>query len=341
MYKRIMTLLCMLTGLALLMSVNPVSAQSNSGDDRVQQVHMVVWRGCEAACLGFIRYFEDRDLPVNVTVTDVSRDKTQLPIIQKQLIEERPDLVVTWGTSVSRGILGTITEFGSASALGDIPAVFMIVADPVGSQLVESYDASGRPMISGVRNRVPEKVQLNLLFEYYRPNKMGVLNSPSELNSALNTESLRAIADEFSFELIEHLYTPDENGEIDPSQIPTALAELKRLGADAVYVGSSSFNLENQSAFVDAATALNLPVFSAYAQMVKDAGALMAVGTSYSNVGRLAAVQAERVVLGGIEPGDLEVKSLNRYSVILNMGSARKLSLYPPLSLLTVAEIVQ
>jgi putative ABC transport system substrate-binding protein len=46
-------------------------------------------------------------------------------------------------------------------------------------------------------------------------------------------------------------------------------------------------------------------------------------------------------VLNGKKPGDLRIKSLNRYSVILNMASARKLSLYPPLSLLTVAEIVQ
>ena len=341
MLDRLNMSLRLLLGLALLAFVHPLHAQTNKGPDRIQQIHMVVWRGCEEACLGFIRYFEDRNLPVNVTVTNVNRDKTVLPTIQQQLIEERPDLVVTWGTSVSRGILGTLADFGSESALGDIPAIFMIVADPVGSKLVQSYKASGRPMISGVRNRVPENVQLRMLFEYYRPSKMGVLNDPGELNSTLNTNSLRAISDELSFELVEHLYSADADGTVGVEQIPIALAELKKMGADAVYVGSSSFNLENRAAFVEAATELELPVFSAYTKMVKDAGALMAVGTSYGNVGRLAAVQSEQVVLNGKTPGDLQVKSLNRYSVILNMTSARKLSLYPPLSLLTVAEIVQ
>jgi putative ABC transport system substrate-binding protein len=341
MLERLNFSLRLVSSFAILVFANPLQAQSNKAPDRIQQIHMVVWRGCEEACLGFIRYFEDRDLPVKVTVTDVNRDKSALPNVQQQLIEERPDLVVTWGTSVSRAILGTLADFGAESALGDIPAIFMIVADPVGSKLVENYNASGRPMISGVRNRVPEEVQLRLLFEYYRPSKMGVLNDPGELNSTLNTQSLRDIADELSFELVEHLYSADVDGVVNADQIPAALAELKKMGADAVYVGSSSFNLENSAAFVEAATALNLPVFSAYTKMAKDDGALMAVGTSYSNVGRLAAVQSEQVVLNGEKPGDLRVKSLKRYSVIVNMMSARKLALYPPLSLLKVAEIVQ
>lgn len=342
MLNRIISALGTALYFAVLVSASSLQAQGyDARSERIQKVHMVVWRGCEEACQGFISYFEDRALPVEVTVTNVNRDKSVLQEIQQQLIEERPDLVVTWGTSVSRGILGTLTDLGSESALGDIPAIFMIVADPVGSKLVESYSASGRPMISGVRNRAPEDVQLRLLFEYYRPIKMGVLNDPNELNSSLNTESLRSIADELSFELVEHLYSTDAEGVVNARQIPAAMAELKKLGADAIYVGSSSFNLENRNAFVEAATELELPVFSAYTNMVKDAGALMAVGTSYSNVGRLAAVQSEQVLLNGKTPGDLKVKSLNRYSVILNMNAATKLSLYPPLSLLTVAEIVQ
>jgi len=330
--------------LLILMAIAGQSSAQDSdayNQDGVKQVHMVVWRGCEEACRGFIRYFEDRKLPVNVAVTDVARDKSRLPVIQQQLIAEKPDLVITWGTSVSRGILGTIAEHGTKSALGNIPAIFMIVADPVGSKLVTSYEASGRPLVSGVRNRVPEEVQLRLLFEYFRPSKMGVVNDPNELNSTLNTNSLHAISDKLSFELIDQVYETDAEGKIDVDQIPIALAKLKEKGVEALYVGSSSFNLEHRAAFVEAAKALDLPVFSAYTQMVKDAGALMAIGTSYANVGRLAAVQAEQVLLNGKTPGKLQIKALNRYSVIINMTTARQLSLYPPLSLLKVAEIVR
>ena len=323
---------------ALVAALTALSPAAHAADHKV---HMVVWRGCEEACRAFTRYFEDRDLPVEVQVTDVARNKDLLADLQTQLKSERPDLVVTWGTSVSRGILGTQANYGTGSALGDIPAIFMIVADPVGSDLVESYASTERPMISGVRNRVPEDVQLRLLFEYHHPARLGVLNDPGELNSSLNTQKLRAIADDLEFELIEELYEADAEGAVDPAQIPAAMARLKDRGAEAIYVGSSSFNLEHQDAFVAAATELGLPVFSAYTKMVRKGGALMAVGTSYANVGRLAATQAEEVLLKGQKPGDLPVKSLNRYSVIVNMTQAQQLELYPPLSLLSVAEVVK
>ena len=338
---RICRVLCLLLTLPLISVVAPIAVAAQPTDSDQVRVHMVVWRGCEEACTSFIRYFEDRALPVRVEVTDVARDKDQLPLVQARLIAERPDLVVTWGTTVSRSLLGTREEFGAGSALGDIPAIFMIVADPVGSDLVKSYDESGRDHVSGVRNRVPEDVQMRLMFEYRKPKVLGVLNHPGELNSTLNTEKLRALSGQLGYELVEQLYTPDVQGDVPLAQIPVAMAALKAQGAEAVYVGSSSYNLEHQVAFVAAAAALDLPVFSAYTQMVRDGGALMAVGTSYANVGRLAAVQAAEVVLNGRAPGTLPVKALNRYSVILNMASAKALKLYPPLSLISVAEVVQ
>ena len=111
MFDRLRLSLCLILSFVILVLAYPLQAQTNKTLERTRQIHMVVWRGCEEACLGFIRYFEDRDLPVKVTVTDVNRDKTALPQVKQQLIEQRPDLVVTWGTSVSRAILGTITDF--------------------------------------------------------------------------------------------------------------------------------------------------------------------------------------------------------------------------------------
>lgn len=341
MLERLLAGLVLIAGCSLLGPMSALAQAQGGADLPERHVHMVVWRGCEEACKGFIRYFEDRDLPVRIEVTDVARDKDLLPEVQTRLIAERPDLVVTWGTTVSSALLGTRTEHGTGSALGDIPALFMIVADPVASDLVESYEASGRDYISGVRNRVPEEVQLRLIFEYFRPDRLGVLNHPGELNSTLNTEKLRDIAREFGFSLVEHLYTPDARGDVPVAQIPEALAALKAKGAEAIYVGSSSYNLDHQREFVAAAAALDLPVFSAYTQMVQEGGALMAIGTSYANVGRLAALQAAAILLDGEAPGAMPIKALNRYSIILNMASARQLGLYPPLSLIGVAEVVQ
>jgi hypothetical protein len=40
-----------------------------------------------------------------------------------------PDLVLTFGTSVTLGIFGTLDDIGSDRFLDDIPVVFTVVAD--------------------------------------------------------------------------------------------------------------------------------------------------------------------------------------------------------------------
>lgn len=305
------------------------------------QIHMVVFRGCEEACEGFKRFFTDRNIPVEITVTDIARNTDLLPGIRTSIKEESPDLVVTWGTSVTRGILGTRTKFGQNTALGDIPALFMLVADPVSADLIAGYDKLERPTVFGVRNRVPEKTQLKTLFRYFLPKKLGVINSPAEVNSSINTEQLRALSHELNFEFVSLDYELNAKGKADPAEIPILMQELANQGVDAVYVGSSSFNLQNMALFTASATKLGLPVFSAYEQMVRQADGLMAVGSRYANVGRLAGRQAYRHLFKAEAPDKLKVASLDRYSVFINMRVARELDLFPPVRLLRIAEIVQ
>lgn len=305
------------------------------------QIDMVVWRGCEEACEGFRRFFSDRDLPVQVNVIDVEKDKARLPIVQQQINDTKPDLVVTWGTSVTDAILGKRADYGRGSPIGGIPALFMIVADPIRSDIVESYEASGRDAITGVRNRVPEETQIALLKTYFAPTKIGVINDPTESNSALNTEVLTNLGPSEGFEVISLDYTLNADGLADPAEIPALMARLKAAGADAIYVGSSSFNLENRDAFTSAAIEQGLPVFTAYAQMVQDSKALMAVANAYANVGKLAAAQARKILLDGADPATLPIVSLDRFSVFINADTAKALDLYPPIQLINIAEVVR
>jgi putative ABC transport system substrate-binding protein len=323
---------------ALFLGLIPYSSNIAASEDRYQ-VHMVVWRGCEDACKGFKRYFEAQELPVDIIVTDVARDKSKLSEIRQQLINQEPDLVITWGTSVSVGIIGTIDEFGSATALGNIPALFMIVADPVRSRLIDSYASSGRPTVTGVRNRIPERTQLKWLFEYFHPSKLGVLNSPLELNSKYNTEALRKLQEQLNFELVENEYDIVD-GDISPAQIYTKLAQLKHQGVQAIYVGSSSFNVKYQQLLSAAAVQLGLPLFSAYEKMVRNGNALMAIASSYTNVGVMAAGQAQMLLFDGVEAGNMPIKALDRFSIVVNMDVAQALSLYPSMQVLSLAEVV-
>lgn len=303
-------------------------------------VYMVVWRGCEDACRGFKNYIENNDLPVNLIIRDVARDKARLTQYITEAKQLKPDLVVTWGTTVSKGMIGTMGELGSETKLGNIPVMFMIVADPLGAGIISSYQASGRNTVTGIRNRISEDVQIRAIREYFPLLKMGVVYSESELNSELNTKKLKKLSSEMGFELIVKTYELDGNNLPIPNQFDRVMQEMSEENVDVVYVGSSSYNLENRDAFTQAAVRYQLPVASAYDVMVTESDGLIAVANKYYNVGRLAGNQANKILFDQVSPGSLPIAELSRFSMFINMDVARNLSLYPPIQLLRFAELI-
>lgn len=303
-------------------------------------VYMVVWRGCEDACRGFKNYIENNDLPVNLIIRDVARDKARLTQYITEAKQLKPDLVVTWGTTVSKGMIGTMGELGSETKLGNIPVMFMIVADPLGAGIISSYQASGRKTVTGIRNRISEDVQIRAIREYFPLLKMGVVYSESELNSELNTKKLKKLSSEMGFELIVKTYELDGNNLPIPNQFDRVMQEMSEENVDVVYVGSSSYNLENRDAFTQAAVRYQLPVASAYDVMVTESDGLIAVANKYYNVGRLAGNQANKILFDQVSPGSLPIAELSRFSMFINMDVARNLSLYPPIQLLRFAELI-
>lgn len=304
------------------------------------QVYMVVWRGCEEACQGFKQYIADNRLPVELTIRDAAKNKSSLPGFIDEARQRQPDLVVTWGTSVSKAIIGPANGVDAQQYLQNIPLLFMIVADPVGAGIIKSYAESGRPLVTGIRNRVPEQVQLSVLQDYLAAKRIGVVYSPSEANSVLNTRKLESLASEMNFELVSRTYELGADSEPLPNQLDSIMSSLKTEGVDAVYVGSSSYNRQHRDEFTQAANRHGLPVASAYDVMVTRSDGLIAVANRYYNVGRLAANQAEKILFGNQQPGSLPIASLNRYSIFINMQVARQLELYPPIQLLKIAELV-
>jgi len=303
-------------------------------------VYMVVWRGCEDACQGFKNYIDNNALPINLIIRDVARDKSLLPQYINEAKQLNPDLVVTWGTTVSKGMIGTMGDLGSNTKLGDIPVMFMIVADPLGAGIISSYQASGRKTVTGIRNRISEDVQIRAIREYFPLLRMGVIYSESELNSVLNTKKLQKLSTEMGFELITKTYELDDKKVPLPDQFDRVMEEMSNAEVDVVYVGSSSYNLENRDDFTRAAVRYKLPVASAYDVMVTESDGLIAVANKYYNVGRLAASQANKILFDQVIPGSMPIAELSQFSMFINMNVARNLSLYPPIQLLRFAELI-
>ncbi|HSO07622.1 MAG TPA: ABC transporter substrate-binding protein [Pelomicrobium sp.] len=329
---------------ALAMAVlAPAGADTAAARDQGgrKTVYMATWRGCEEACQSFRRYFQANALDAEVVVRDANRDAGRLPAMVREARALKADLVVTWGTSVTLGMAGSLAEKDDRRYLRSIPVVFMVVADPVGADVIQSYEKTGRANVTGVRNRVPETVNINTIRSYHPGfRRLGILYNTNERNSVLKMEELQALAREMKFELValELELGPDGRPTVDG--IGPKVAELKQRSVDFIYVGSSSFLRANADTFTGAALEHGLPVLSPYEEMVKKSNALLSVSARYADVGALAARQAKKILFDGASAGDLAVVGVEQYAYVVNMAAARKIKLFPPIDVLKYAETV-
>lgn len=306
------------------------------------KVAIVTWRGCEEACQGFQDYLNESGHQVEFTILDAAQDKAKVPGILDAVRAAGSDLILTWGTTVSIGIGGTLEDQGTAGLNVDIPQVFTIVADPVGSGIVRSLEQTGRPNITGTYNRMPETVTLQTMRSFLPSVRhLGLLFNTDEQNSVIKRDEVATLAMAQGLEFTALEIALDEDGKPSPADIRPKMAALKDAGVEFVYVGSSSFLQANAVPLGEAAVAEALPVLSPYEDMVRDGAALISVAARYYDVGRLAGEQAAKILFDHASPGELPVLRMTDFAVTINMSVAGAIGIYPPMGLLQIAEIVE
>jgi putative ABC transport system substrate-binding protein len=325
---------------AALLLVAGINGPARAAEDE-KLIYLALWRGCEHACRAFKAFVTESGMRARIEQRDAARDKTRLPGFVREARALNADIVVTWGTSVTRGMAGTLAQAADERYLNERPIVFMIVADPIGAGIIESYERTGRRNITGTRNRVPESVNINVI-RSYQPGfkRLGMVFNANERNSVLKVEELRALGAKQGFEVVSVEVAKNAEGQPSAEAIPAAVRALHEATVDFVYVGSSSFLRKNQDVFTDAAAQHGLPTLSPYEGMVRDSHALISVAARYADVGRLAGEQVRRILVDGETPGDLAVVAVEKFAYVINMETARRVKLLPPIEVLEIAETV-
>src|SRR3954451_1585893 len=93
-------------------------------------------RGCEDVCKGFQDYLREQHVDAEFIVRDAGQKDNSLPAFVQEARASKVDLILTWGTSVTRGIAGTVADVGNPAFDRKIPKIFTVVADPVGLGVV-------------------------------------------------------------------------------------------------------------------------------------------------------------------------------------------------------------
>jgi putative ABC transport system substrate-binding protein len=245
------------------------------------------------------------------------------PGLIDELVRLNVDVIVT---------IANDAAVAAQKATNTIPIVFWAVNDPIGQGLVRSLARPGGN-VTGLTNVNTElaRKRLALLHEAVpETGKIGVLDPGTRL-----------ILDEWKeFEsgaqrlgVVLH-----EVNARNPEQFESAFVEFTGARAGAVFVPPSQLAYSHRERLVALAIRHRLPMMG-WVREWAEAGAIVSYGPSNFDGQRRTAGYVARI-LNGAKPGDLPIEQPTKFELVLNLKTAKALSVTIPPSLLLRADHV-
>jgi putative tryptophan/tyrosine transport system substrate-binding protein len=240
----------------------------------------------------------------------------------KKIIDSHPDLVLTRTTPAT-------AELVSAN----LPVIFLIVADPIGSGFIRSFAQPGGDFtgFTNIEQSVAGK-WITLLKETVPTiTKVALLFNPT---SAPFAESYVKPAQEAAQSLnVDAFGIPVTT----PEEIETVLSRLADEGGGFACI-PDIFLANNRALIIAHAARHHLPAVYASPTFTPQGG-LMAYFIDYPDLFRRVANYVDRI-LKGAKPADLPVQLPTRFALSLNLKTAKALGLSFPQTLLATADEV-
>lgn len=334
--NRLRRKLCLgLAGAAL-----PWCAPVLAAGERAKRIYIITFRGRTQVEQGFRAYLASQGRPLEYIERDLNRDSSRFPALVEEIRRLRPDLVLTWGTTVTEGIVGRYDAVDPRVHITDIPVLFTLVAAPVSAGLVPSLSASGRNL-TGVYHVASTESQVRAMGAYRRFRRVGVLYTPTENNSLAILRELQQIGASQGFQVEARPFRLDGAGRPVIDGVARLLGEMKAAGAEWLYLSPDSFlGAHCKEVVIPLAHGLGLPTFASTEQIM-EAGALAGLISRYHSIGQFTGYKAAQILFAGQDPSRMPIETLSRYSFLIRMAVARALHLVPPLAMFDSAEFIE
>jgi putative ABC transport system substrate-binding protein len=303
------------------------------------RIYSITFRGTTDVERGFADYFASRRIPVQIITRDLNRDLRLMPGFLDEIRATRPDLIYTWGTSVTLGVVGPYDAVNPSLHITDIPVVFTLVAAPVLAKIVAVGGATRRN-VTGVVHVAPLAAQIKAIAAYRPFQTLGVLYTPTEQNSVVVLEQILKLGRANGFDVVSRTFGLDENRKVLAEGAAELVHELKQAKAQWLYLPPDSFlGTLAHDVIIPAALAAGLPTFASTEQLMQ-AGALSGLVSRYYHVGQFTARKAEQILVGAQAPASIRIEPLKRFSYQIRISVAQQLKLLPPLPMFNYAEIL-
>jgi putative tryptophan/tyrosine transport system substrate-binding protein len=271
-------------------------------------------RGLQDA--GFV---EGRNLSIEVRAADGQYKR--LPALAADLVHRRVAVIIAIG--------GPRAGLTAKAATSTIPIVFAIGSDAVEIGLIKSLNrpeanVTGASIASGPL--APKRLEL-ILEMVPQATLIGFLDN----QSPFERKNIATAAQTKGRQLVPF-------GASTEQEIDAAFADMPRRRIDALVVGADAFLFTHQEQIISLAARHGLPTIYSYRAYVV-AGGLMSYGVIVEDMYRQAGRYAGRI-LKGEKPADLPVLLPTKFEFVINLKTAKALSLTIPPNLLALADEV-
>jgi putative ABC transport system substrate-binding protein len=260
----------------------------------------------------------------NITIAwrDIGGDEKRLPEVLAELIGLDPRVLVTFTTPITSA---------AKKANAKIPIVFWGCSDPLRSKIVPSLSQPGGN-VTGVSQMDTELCgkRVQILTELI-PNlkRLGVLLYPTVSYAPAMLARTRQAAKTVNLEICSfEAESPEEFG--------PAFIAMEREGVEAFVQIPHIMYWENRKQIIKLAARHRLPGIYETTEFVDDGG-LMAYAENLPEHARRTAAYVDQI-LRGKDPADLPVAQPMFFELAVNLGTASKLGLKFPESILTLAD---
>jgi putative tryptophan/tyrosine transport system substrate-binding protein len=271
--------------------------------------------------LGEVGFLEGRNVVIEPRWAEGRNDR--LPALVTDLIT-RPAAVI---------VANTAGAFAAKAAAATVPVVFATGTDPVRDGLVASLNRPGANFtgVIFITSELGTK-RLELLRQLApKATTVAMLVMPSGKETEVERIDVAKAAQALGLKFVVADAT-------SRPEIEAAFATFAQRRADALLVGTGSLTNSHREAIVALAARHSIPTIYSLREYVS-IGGLMSYGASITDAYRQVGIYAGRI-LKGERPADLPVMQSTKFDLVVNLTTAKALSLEVPDKLLALTDEV-
>lgn len=209
----------------------------------------------------------------------------------------------------------------SVGRKNNIPVIFTAVTDPIAAELANE---DGTPVgeVTGTSDKLPVEQQLEMIRKILPDaEKIGIMYTTSEVNSASTLAEYKEKAPEYGFEIVEA-------GVSATADIPLAADNILEQ-VDCLNNLTDNTVVSSLPLILSKANAKNIPVFGSEIEQVK-IGCLAAMGLDYVDLGRQTGHMAAKVLKGEVKASEINFEVIEEAAFYGNAQAAENLGITFP-----------